>query len=528
MSLPKLNRGLINLALAILSGILLALPWTLTGAFPLFVAIVPLLFIESSGISRKMQFLFNALAIVVWHILAVLWIAKAAPIGVYSSALVYLVLWNTALLSYSYARKNFSRKIAYFVLISGLVAIEHLNLSNTEITFPWLVMGNGFAKSLYLIQWYELTGVLGGSLLAIIINILIFESIQKRRWQAFALACGLVAAALGCSQILYHKHNPHSGQAVEVAVIQPNFDPYKDKFTMSKGVQLQIIDSIFQEVSKDVDYIVFPETALNEELDEKMLDHTGTIQYLKRTLSERFPKANIIFGAVTYQLYGSSKERPTLTARGNNAGGWYDVSNSSLSICSDQPTDLYRKSKLVIGVEMLPFNSVLSKLGDLSVKLGGTSGVLMPQENVGLFQHSHNSLLAGAPVCYESIYGDHYSGFVREGAELMFVITNDGWWDDTYGYQQHFTYSQLRAIESRRWIGRSANTGISAVIDSRGEVIEQLGWWKRGAIQQKMYSSNEMTFYTKYGDYIGSVLSYCYVLLMLYMVAISFRRRLLI
>jgi apolipoprotein N-acyltransferase len=93
--------------------------------------------------------------------------------------------------------------------------------------------------------------------------------------------------------------------------------------------------------------------------------------------------------------------------------------------------------------------------------------------------------------------------YVKKGANLIFVITNDGWWGDTPGYHQHNAYSCIRAIETRRSIARSANTGISSLINQRGEVLQELGWWQRGAIKGILNANERLTFYVMNGDYIG-------------------------
>jgi len=97
------------------------------------------------------------------------------------------------------------------------------------------------------------------------------------------------------------------------------------------------------------------------------------------------------------------------------------------------------------------------------------------------------------------------SQFVALGAGFLTVITNDGWWGDTPGYKQHLTFSQLRAIENRRSVVRSANTGISCFINQKGEIEQSLGWDEKGVLIQEINQNEEVTFYVKYGDIFGRV-----------------------
>ncbi|MFN5921205.1 MAG: apolipoprotein N-acyltransferase, partial [Bacteroidota bacterium] len=111
-----------------------------------------------------------------------------------------------------------------------------------------------------------------------------------------------------------------------------------------------------------------------------------------------------------------------------------------------------------------------------------------------------------APViCYESVYGEYVSEYIRKGANLICIITNDGWWGNTPGYRQHFDYAKLRAIETRRYVVRSANTGISGFIDDRGQAMQQSGWWQPAVLRQKVQLNSSLTFYVRYGDYIGTI-----------------------
>ena len=103
-------------------------------------------------------------------------------------------------------------------------------------------------------------------------------------------------------------------------------------------------------------------------------------------------------------------------------------------------------------------------------------------------------------ICYESVFGSYLTPFVRNGANLIAIMTNDGWWGNTEGHRQHLHYASLRAIECHRSIARSANTGISAMILPTGEITEQLGWWKEGAIESELPIFKDETLFVKYGN----------------------------
>ena len=147
---------------------------------------------------------------------------------------------------------------------------------------------------------------------------------------------------------------------------------------------------------------------------------------------------------------------------------------------------LYHKSKLVVGVENFPYKNILQPiLGDAMIDLGGTVATKTTQNDRAVFETSQGSKVAPI-ICYESVYGDYVSDYVKNGAQFLAIITNDAWWGNTQGHQQHLSIARLRAIESRRWVARSANTGISAVIAPNGTIMERLEYEKQGVLKARV------------------------------------------
>ena len=138
---------------------------------------------------------------------------------------------------------------------------------------------------------------------------------------------------------------------------------------------------------------------------------------------------------------------------------------------------------------------------------------------------SEDSTSIATIICYESVYGEFVTEFVKNGAELIFLITNDGWWGNTPGHKQHFLYSKLRAIETRRSIARSANTGISCFINQRGDVFQETEYWKPAVIKQSINKNTKFTFYVNYGDYIGRISVFIAVLFFLITVLLAILNR---
>lgn len=108
----------------------------------------------------------------------------------------------------------------------------------------------------------------------------------------------------------------------------------------------------------------------------------------------------------------------------------------------------------------------------------------------------------------------------------MAIITNDAWWGNTPGYRQHLSYASLRAIETRRNIVRSANTGISAIIDSRGDIVSKTAWWEPAVLEGEIHLSGKQTFFVAQGDIVGRLCVFMAVMLLLFCIVrkLSFRQ----
>ncbi|MDB2648440.1 apolipoprotein N-acyltransferase, partial [Flavobacteriaceae bacterium] len=224
-------------------------------------------------------------------------------------------------------------------------------------------------------------------------------------------------------------------------------------------------------------------------------------------------KSEIISGIQFYKIYNSSKTK-TQSSNYLRDSTWVDIYNSSF--INSSRNQVYHKSKLVVGVENLPYKSLLEPiLGNLLLDFGGTVMTRATQTNRSVFKTKSNALVAPV-ICYESMYGEFMTDYVRNGAQLIAIITNDGWWGNTPGHKQLLSYSRLRSIELRRSIVRSANTGISAVINEKGDIINSIEYEKNGIINDKISISNKLTFYAKYGDFISRISLFFFIIIFLF------------
>lgn len=512
-----------KLLLSLLSALLFILPWYGLGPFSLFVAFVPLFILGESR--PRYYWLWVSLAFFIWIMASTWWVGLATVVATFAVPLVGLFFTLVPFMVFHRFRFRAPAVTAWTIFVTLWISFEALYTYN-EISFPWLTLGNGFADSASLVQWYSATGTFGGSAWVLIGNIIFYQAwITRRNWGRWAVGAAWVTIPIVISLIQYGCYKQES-DPIRVAVIQPNIDPYYEKFeSMTADQQRDLILSLADQAPMDVQCIVTPETAFDGDFwlgDE--LNGNAELDTLERFMS-RYPRAVMIAGATTFRAYAPAPEKPTPSAHKLNAGGYYDVYNSAIGISSSAPPQVYHKSRLVCGAETVPYPHVLGMLEYLSIDLGGISGALGRQAIRTLIYNPSDTLPIAVAICYESIYGEYFTEYIERGARLVTIITNDGWWGDTQGHRHHLNYARLRAIETRRSIARSANTGISALINQRGDVVESLGWDERGVLVGELDGSDYVTFYVRFGDWVVRLSWLLLALSVLYYVSWSYKKR---
>lgn len=513
-----------KLLLTLASALLLALPWWGLGGWSLFIAFVPLLLL--GDMRPRRYWLWVALAFTLWNVSTTWWVGIATPVATLGIPIGSLFFTLVPFLIFHWFRFRAPQPIAWTLFVTLWIAFEALFMNN-EISFPWLTLGYGFADTPQLVQWYELTGSFGGSLWVLVANVLFYRLWQawpERRWKAVWLPLLWVVVPMGASLVRYATYSEKSAP-VTVALVQPNIDPYNEKFGgMTTTQQRDILLELAAQSPDSVEYILTPETAFDGDFWLNNLSRNSEIDTLRRFM-QRYPRATMIAGATTFLRYddGLAHHRWTRTDPLWNIS--YDVYNSALGItAADSAVQVYHKSKLVVGAELFPYPKVFGMLKFLNIDLGGISGSLGMQPRRSTFVNPEGDR-TGVAICYESVYGEFFTEYVRRGAQTMCIITNDGWWGDTPGYRQHFGYARLRAVETRRAIARCANTGISGFIDQRGEVIDSVGWDRRALLVGTINANETLTPYVRSGDYIVRLSLLVAGLSVLYYIAWRFRKR---
>ncbi len=527
--------------LALLSALLLSVSWFSPFTIFIFIAWVPLLLIESAiseNISFKRSKLkligFVFLTFLLWNIGVTWWVGYASFGGAIFAFFGNTVFMTVAFMWWHNLKLRINKPWAIWFLIPIWLGYEYGH-TLWDLTWSWLIIGNVFAETHNWVQWYEFTGISGGSLWVLIVNILVFKVVKTQRFSYGEIRKPLLAICIplliSFAVLRYQQSNIEQAstplslqQTFETVVIQPNIDPYNDKFNTEPVIQLQnLMLQLKGKLTDSVDFLVLPETYLTENINEGREAQSLSLQILRDSILQKYPNLTIVTGASSVYEY-KPNETPSATARKySDANIYFDYFNTGVQFNKEGLT-YYHKSKLVPGVERMPFPALLTPLESFAIGLGGTMGSLGTQNERTVF-FSKNKQIGIAPViCYESVYPDYVAEYVRNGANLIFILTNDGWWENSPGHRQHLAYAKLRAIENRREIARCANTGISCFITKLGDIEQATPYWEQAIISKKLTPNNQLTFFSRFGDLISYASSILAILLVSWSLVLKFKK----
>jgi len=504
-----------NILIALTSGLLLGLPWSVTALFFLvFIGWVPLLMLE-----EKIRHHPNAYAVfnyafasfLLWNIIGTWWVTRAQFVGAICIIIANSLVQALAFWLASRVRTNLKIPLLIpFLLI--WMGYEHFH-NLWDLAWPWLNLGNALATVPEIIQWYEFTGVRGGTLWIILANFAAFKMYDTYREKGpgsiapvGAIALMLILIPIFGSYIIFQNFE-EDGETVNIALIQPNLDPYTEKFDPQNYARH--VEEFFRTAEAIVDgetqYLFGPETLIVEQIDEE--DPTASNYYRKLLkFRKKYPKLTILLGVHSYQKL-SSDDIPPGSRFNPEENFYYEAFNTALFLPPGSASDpqFYHKTKLVPLFERMPFVQYLSFLGKYSLELGGYTGTYSNRQGSSNFVLPDTSISILPIICYESIFGPYCSRNLSKEKGFICMITNDGWWKNTPGYRHHFNFSPVRAIENRRDFVRVANTGISALINAKGMVIDRTPWWEKTTLKGKIHLRRGQTFFARHGDYLGRI-----------------------
>ena len=308
----KRDNHLKLLGLSTLAGVLLSLgfpPIPLTTL--MFVGFVPLLMAEKiitdaeGGKKKRRVFFYSYNTFVVWNILTTYWVANTAFFAGIFAIWVNSLFMSIPFLLFHLVKKRMPN-LAWISFVTFWLAFEYLHMDH-ELSWPWLTLGNSLAEFPSWIQWYEFTGVFGGSFWILCTNVLFYKLVSNYYFNKVGLTlksllkpASLLLLPIFASFILYFTHE-EKGESIEVAVVQPNLEPHYERDSYNKGDRYKLHTILTQKnVPKSVDYIIYPESSFDN-LDEKNISNHRLIRDLRLFLNP-YKKGHIISGVGSYRF----------------------------------------------------------------------------------------------------------------------------------------------------------------------------------------------------------------------------------
>ncbi len=540
--MSKLPRS--SYLFSILSGILLGLsfpPFGLIAGFAAFLGLVPLLI----ALERSERWFDAAkigyVGVFVWSLIATYWVGGWKGEGNVDPFLMFAGIALTVahplffmlpILLYDATRRRYGALSALIALPVYWIGFEYLH-SVGDLSFPWLNLFNTQTYNLLYIQFIEFTGSYGLSLAILLVNILLYVLIRYKI--VFGAKIALATNALGVKKkiqiycvagisvimILPYLYgmlvNPFpikGGRGVNVTIIQPNINPWAKWQANARAVTDSMYHSSMTALAKNStasDLLIWPETAITYPL---------TIARTAEDLQDLYGFINrigipVLTGIPDREEYEKGRDSIPSDAKATASPDLFYRDWNSALLFYKEPSgkfnyQRYHKQKLVPFGERVPFVDAIPVLGDI-FKWGVGLGSWNTGKNYDVFALPYkggsisqiDTARFCTMICYESVYPDFVREFVQRGAEFITIVTNDGWYGKSSGPHQHNQYAVLRAIENRRWVARSANTGISSVIDDRGNIVEETELMTSASISTRIPLKRELTLYTRIGDVIA-------------------------
>ncbi len=499
-SIFSISKPIRDLLLLTSSPLLLTFGFPPFPAITCFVGLIPLFYYLEGRKAEKIwpTLLGVYLVFLGYNIFSTYWVANSSFFAGMFAFFVNSFLMTLPFLVVLLMRKG--KEFSPYIVLPFWLAFEFFHY-RWGLSWPWLTVGNSLSTAPFLIQWYEYVGVLGGTLWIWVCNAELYLFWKSRSSRKIVHFLFLFLVPIIVSFVLINRDIPSSDKAT-ITVVNPNIEPHFEEPSLRNSTKLEKLFSLLEPENLKCDMMVIPETFLSQ-IDLTTLHQSAEIDALVQL--SRTNNLAIQTGAAGYEFFDDEPDRPSLRRfESNGTTKTYEVYNNSLFISPSGEFKIYNKKRFVPGAENFPFRSLLGFLQPLVRQLGGTIEGLGEWPRDELFEFKQ---IRTAPIiCYEADYGEYCTGFVRLGANLFTVPSEDGWWGNTAGHKQQWHINRLRCIELRRSMCRAANYGISGFIDPHGRIINRTKQYAQEAVLTEQIPLVEVkTFYSQYGDLIGRV-----------------------
>jgi len=528
---PLHISGRFSSGLPLLSGLLLGISFPsypfIRLDFLAWIAFVPLLLSlqqdEPSGKSYRKVWL----AMLVFSSITLWWVSLATFAGGMLTIAAQSFFLTVPFFAFIAVRRWLGFRFALFSFPFFWTAWEWAYMQQ-DLSLGWLTLGNSQANLTGMIQYADITGVWGITFWLLWFNVLVLLLWNSRKEPSPQFRLILALLLMVAAPVLYAKFvvdEPFSGgekkASVRVSLVQPNIDPFRK---WQDYTSYDIMELYYSQTNRVVrqehpDLVIWPETAI----PFYILDSTysGYLHSLRLSLKQWNVSLLSGFSDIAYYHPDSLQAKSSTVRLDSTSNRFFETFNASMLLRPDfTPPRVYHKIRLVPFAERVPYVEYFPWLDRFTFSLAGISswGKGSSYDIMEFNSSGYGTVKTANIICYESIFPGLVSVFVKNGAQFLTLVTNDGWYGTSYGPYQHVAIARIRCIENRRAMARCANTGISVFIDRFGTIYKEIPWWEVKTLTADVPLENRLTFYTRYPDMLPQGASAVSVLLVIFAV----------
>lgn len=470
------------------SGVVLGLSYPPFPLAPLaWIALVPLLLLWEGHTSARAAFVDAYGAFLITFAVAFHWplfhtYAETALLS--APGLLLIPMWMAVPFGLSHLLRKYGGAAVGLAGLIALYVVMEWGLRRGPFAFPWSLLGHSQAELYPLNGLSRFGGVPLLTAYVLALNALGFVLVARLPRLVLPFA---TLVLVGAAAVLVPVSDRQADSELRIGLVQPavsaeEWADFDDPRRL--GILLALSDTLVAsaasaEASRTVpdarralDLVVWPETALPPG-DARS---RGAVQ---RWVDAR--RVPLLTGAIE----ASADGRPY---------------NAALLVRPDGNESVYRKRRLVPFAEHVPFQDRWPWVRRLAVPSGGVPGYARGERSEPV---EIRTARLGVLICFETLFDDAARLYARRGADVIVAITQDGWWGDSFGYEQHLAFTRLRAIETGRPLVQVSVSGLSAVVGPDGAILDRIGWMERRSATAIVPVAPRRTFYRRAGDWVS-------------------------
>ncbi|MGE0561896.1 MAG: hypothetical protein AB7O47_08780 [Flavobacteriales bacterium] len=500
MALSSINTYL----LSIISGLLLYFAWPNNGIFPLlFIGFIPLLFsLEKIARSNKKAvflegFVLTFITFIIWTSLSLIWLYKTAVDSHFITASLTALNYSIFLAFFPSIYRRLGKNFALIYFASALLLVDWISQVFLLAT-PYFNLGLGLGQTPWLIQHYRWIGIEGGTLWIITVNLLVFKLVSEKNYSTKLLA-PLVFLLIILPAVSIFSYNTPSKKGNLSPLITLHHTNVALNTAKAFDNPIAVIDKLFKETFDNLtdtpDVVVWPETVIIRLGWLHKIDTEPIVMHLKEKL-KNYPKTIIVFGAIGFSEAKGNDIQSKYTTYVSDGDYYFNTHNVAITVSANNKTLIKSKEKFIPFHERIPYINTLPFLANLITEVG-TRAMFSPFNGGNQLTRDFQGNHYESVLCYESLFALYMGKKATKKIGAFIIHANEHWLKDISGSEQYLYENVAIAIQGGKPLLRSSNSGVSAIVNEKGDVTSSIIGLHSKNISARVDLNYKTTFYSK-------------------------------